>query len=551
MFEYATRPPQPYDQVEREEAERRKIPRRGAWEIESGLRASAHFGTTAEYRALARLLADDMYEHLTGTEVDEGHRRAQRYAVKEAFRATRSEQMAANEKVQNVMKAYGVEKEEAYALIDKGLPEVPKPRKVAFKAVEMSEEEVEALRLVAEAEAAHKRREEEERLAKELEEEGKRREAAEAEARAEAEAEREAEKKAELKEVPLTKAQKRRLKVRKNKEVTEDEAFAEMERYNALKLVEVEKKREQDSWKAFVRHAKRDIEGLERKVASLDDVMDRIKGTLREIAKGKTPIIVFETEDGIIEEVVMTEARAVEELNRREAEKSRVEASLRERRDQLKMFEAKLTGKGKSKDLANYLGQVAIHKKFLERLEEELADAARDRNFALFERLKSEQNAMRAELMKFKREVQNRREGYGRQHKDFLYSRPDLTKAEKARERSAHYRKVKQAAEGAYMTRKGTTRAYAYFDKEGKEAATGELRKVELTPEDIAREEARGLKPKKDSIRRPYVGKVMKQRFLSAIGKSEEEARKELNAAKRLYKAGGVSWEDVVARYSK
>lgn len=131
--------------------------------------------------------------------------------------------------------------------------------------------------------------------------------------------------------------------------------------------------------------------------------------------------------------------------------------------------------------------------------------------------------------------------GMGRQHKAFQYSKPDLSAEEKARERSAHYRKVKQVKEERYVgVRKQLVQP---------------SRKVELTEEDKARESARGLKepkatlPKKGSERKPYVGSVMKKKLVESLGLEEDskEGRKAVREASRLYKEGGRSWEDIIA----
>lgn len=127
--------------------------------------------------------------------------------------------------------------------------------------------------------------------------------------------------------------------------------------------------------------------------------------------------------------------------------------------------------------------------------------------------------------------------GYGRQHKAFPYSKPDLTASEKAKERSAHYRKKKQVEEGKYV---GDRKAHVQPP-----------RKVTWTDEDKAREEARGVKeklPKKESVRKPYVGSVMKKKLLEALGLKEDskEGRKAIREASRVFKEGGVSWEEVI-----
>ena len=54
--------------------------------------------------------------------------------------------------------------------------------------------------------------------------------------------------------------------------------------------------------------------------------------------------------------------------------------------------------------------------------------------------------------------------------------------------------------------------------------------------------------PKEGSVRKPYVGKVMKEAFMkAAAGRGEKEVRNLFNRAKREYKEGGKSWEAVTA----
>ena len=110
------------------------------------------------------------------------------------------------------------------------------------------------------------------------------------------------------------------------------------------------------------------------------------------------------------------------------------------------------------------------------------------------------------------------RKGLGRQHKDFPYSRSDLTTAEKAKERAKHYREVKKAK------RYGLNPPVVHQEKE---AVRGVKAKKETTP-------------KKGSERKPYVGAKMKRDFL-ATGKTEAE----LKTAIKAYKKGGVSWESL------
>lgn len=158
--------------------------------------------------------------------------------------------------------------------------------------------------------------------------------------------------------------------------------------------------------------------------------------------------------------------------------------------------------------------------------------------------------------------------GDGGQHKPFKYSRPNLSAAEKARERAAHYRRVKAEKEGAYEPPRvpagiHATKGVAHFDETGKElsyydkekTSKGKPKKVVLTPAQKETEEARGLKPvkekvpKKGSVRKPYVGSKMKEQLFMASPYSDhlsKEFKSLLRRASKLYKAGGRSWESVM-----
>ena len=139
--------------------------------------------------------------------------------------------------------------------------------------------------------------------------------------------------------------------------------------------------------------------------------------------------------------------------------------------------------------------------------------------------------------------------GKGRQHNAFQYSREDLTKEEKAAERARHYRKVKREKEGRYEVKPGQSRGLQYFNNAGErvEGTRGKIKKVELTEQEKQTEAARGLKPKKetrpkkDSERKAYVGSKMKEKFMAAGGNATQ-----LKRAKRLYKEGNLSWEQVI-----
>lgn len=102
---------------------------------------------------------------------------------------------------------------------------------------------------------------------------------------------------------------------------------------------------------------------------------------------------------------------------------------------------------------------------------------------------------------------------------------------------------------------------HAYFHKETGErvpaySKEGQTRPVKLDEEEKAREAARGLKPKKETLpkkgseRKPYVGSKMKAALLNASPYEEDskEGKNLLNRAKRMYKEGGISWEEVMSQ---
>jgi hypothetical protein len=136
--------------------------------------------------------------------------------------------------------------------------------------------------------------------------------------------------------------------------------------------------------------------------------------------------------------------------------------------------------------------------------------------------------------------------GAGRQHKPFLYSRPDMTPNEKAKERAQHYRTLKQVAANAYIHVPGAPRTTAHFDAEGNLAKEGRPKLVFLTKEQMETEAARGLNPSKETLpkenseRKPYVGAKMKREFLKT------HTAEELKVATKKYKEGGVSWESLL-----
>jgi len=147
--------------------------------------------------------------------------------------------------------------------------------------------------------------------------------------------------------------------------------------------------------------------------------------------------------------------------------------------------------------------------------------------------------------------------GWGRQHKPFPYSSPDLSEEEKAQERAAHYRQLHRGVRLQHIkARKGKE---GEKEEVGKKTFTHNKRLVvmEVIPDEPYKKlvDARGLKepkktlPKADSVRKPYVGKVMKEKLFEALklDPDSKEGKRVLRTASQLYKAGGRSWEDILS----
>ena len=147
-----------------------------------------------------------------------------------------------------------------------------------------------------------------------------------------------------------------------------------------------------------------------------------------------------------------------------------------------------------------------------------------------------------------------------------------MTRAEQATERANHYR---ETVEAAGVGRVKYAKLHDSDDVEEGERVKKQYEKsnpekklrsykgtvlewTEVTPAPLkAVVDARGpapkvkkaTLPKKGSVRKPYVGKKMKESFMEAVkGRGEKEQRNLFNKAKRLYKEGESSWEDITAR---
>jgi hypothetical protein len=212
------------------------------------------------------------------------------------------------------------------------------------------------------------------------------------------------------------------------------------------------------------------------------------------------------------------------------------------------------------------------------RVEAQLAESRRRGD-----ELQRQMNARVDELRALKKEAakkgapapkgkKGKKSGQGGEHKAFPYSRPGLTRAEKAAERAKHYRDTVRAArfgevkftrlhEGDDVVE--GERVKKQYEKSNPEkklrSYKGDvLEWTEVKPAPLkAVVDARGpavrakkvTLPKKGSVRKPYVGKKMKESFMEAVkGRGEKEQRNLFNKAKRLYKEGESSWEDITTR---
>lgn len=568
----------------------------------------------------ARVMADDLYEFNTGESIDWEHSKYAQDKLKDAFRSSRPDQVRRLREVNATIAKYNLPntregRATAYRILtgEEEPPKAPEPVKKikspaevraeaerAEKARKEAEEE-ELKRKVMEEEKALRKAEEEKRIAIEAEkklveemarkkeeedrlrkEEAVRKLAELEEKREEAEAEakkREAEMKLAQAEEARAKAMKPK-QVKKGKKVVEevdedDVLFANQELLNAIdnnilplqhakKMLAMRKKKnerelrwyetsrekalnpeETKSEAAILWSAVADAKSLKRYEGLLGPEyrlslsLSDMRSILKQLRKGEhQEALVRNMNDPMLGDVIGIDETSIPKFE------EYMNVLLKQQDDEQEKRRAEVP---------------EIERRILDYKERILKVENEDKEYdLLIQQLEDRKAAM---TKQFEEEEKGRRKkgkglGFGRQHKDFVYSRPGLTIAEKAKERAAHYRKVKQAEKKSTVKVKGAPRTTARFTKEGKELprtspefATGESRTVVLTEEEKKREEARGKKekvPKKDSVRKPYVGKVMKQKFMEkAKGRDEKEVRNLFNKAKRLYKQGGQTWEQV------
>jgi len=529
-------------------------------EIELGLRAVAHNDErTPDQRAFARLLADDAFERNNNIDLDEGHVKAQRRAVKDAFRETRAEQEADRAEVLAegpvTKDAYGpanakrraksikqeqerqrrealAAKQEAADAKAKAEADIKAARAQAAqeaqaKAQADAEAKVAKAKADAEAKVAKAKADAEAKIAKakaDAEEKAAREEQSRVD-KARAEAERAAKAEAEkAKEPPKPKAKAPKVKAPKPLTAAE---LREAEDLRALEegLAKASAEKAEANAKAV---AKARSERLSRTVMSVFDsewklyywgrirsiLLQAIEEREEEKAKGKAGILLYgrelrfedleealERADGIIQISTQLITDALGKYS--EAE---MEQRLRVDDAEYNIFDI-LTRQLSA-------GQLVFG--------EDTADWKKEERDAALEWIARKKNALRGE---------------GRQHKPFLYSRSDLTTNEKAKERAQHYRTLKQVAANAYIHKPDAPRTTALFD--------GKPKLVFLTEQQMETEAARGLNPpkktlpKEDSERKPYVGAKMKREFLKT------HTAEELKVATKKYKEGGVTWESL------
>lgn len=244
-------------------------------------------------------------------------------------------------------------------------------------------------------------------------------------------------------------------------------------------------------------------------------------------------------------------------------------------------------------------GEIAGLRTTIERERATVADLERQKE-ALTAQFK-ERDKRRKELEKAaakgekgkKKKPKGGAQGTGQQHKPFPYEDPDADEDEKAKERARHYRQtltltrrwepkvqygrikatIRERGQNESSSGRDFVKSIRETEKKRREVEKAEPEKklavresnrlfeVEAKPDAPASYKAvlaaRGPKvfppkktmPKEGSVRKPYVGKKMKEAFMEAVsGRGVKEQRNLFNRAKRLYKEGGKSWEEVITQ---
>ena len=556
-------------------------------EIELGLRAVAHNDERApDQRAFARLLADDAFERNNGIELDEGHVLFQRRAVKEAFRETRAEQDADRAEVLAEgavpRDAYGPANAKRRAKSIKQEQERQRREALAAKQEEAdakakAEADIKAARAQAAQEAQAKAQADAEaKVAKAKADAEAKAVKAQADAEAKiAKAKADAEAKAAREEQSRAdKARAEAEKVAKAQAQAQAEAEAEASKLKvgkpkqpkvkAPKPLSAKELREAEDLRALEEGlAKASAENAEKNAKALEDIKQGktskdFKATMMVGLEGEWNMWKWRTMLAYIASAILQAPKAMAKnpqqygakilgrsllLENLEKTAKQVEAELGRVTSFVEKFIAD-HGVEYEAWLKSDNGKGTLSK-VVDGIKEKIEDTA-GRTLLLFgESLdKWRTDELREAFSWWKSRLEST--GAGRQHKPFLYSRPDMTPNEKAKERAQHYRTLKQVAANAYIHVPGAPRTTAHFDAEGKLAKEGRPKLVFLTKEQMETEAARGLNPSKETLpkenseRKPYVGAKMKREFLKT------HTAEELKVATRKYKEGGVSWESLL-----
>jgi len=316
VFHHAT-DPRMYKKEEKKKADLYRQEPREPRDIELGLRAIAHDKNAhSSYRALARLLADDVFEIYTGEKLNDKHKDREKTDVAQAFVDSRFDQMRGFDEINAIMTKYGLSGKEGRAQayrIRNGEVEPPKKKEVGkVKVVDasaLSEEEFRRLALLGQAtveRAKAKEAEEKEEEAKEVGDEK-----AEEKAREEKESheERAKEKKAEAK------AQKKKgKKGAKTSEKDEDldALLASFSGVDAELQLEASKKEAEAKAQNELRLKKREREYAEATLREYEDLAETLRAYLKKAVDGK--VLMVKRQFGMRVEAVFTVKEVEEEL---------------------------------------------------------------------------------------------------------------------------------------------------------------------------------------------------------------------------------------------
>lgn len=535
--------------------------RRELRDVELGLRAIAHLDERTNPLAAfgARVMADDLYEYQTGEKVDWGHDEAAKNALKVAFRNTRPEQVDKKRAVDAMMAKYNLKGREGRATAYRYLtgeeepPRAPeKKQNVKTPAQIRAEMEAEVKRKEEEETAAEARRiaeaEERKRLAEEIrrkgieeemarlkeEEEAKARRAEEEKARAKVKAEEEAAQKkmAEaLKE--KEKVLKSKPKKEKGKKAKEEVDDFEMELANqAIVNAILEKKKPIETqlfWsKSNLHHFQMELKEFKEKLALFRKdktatlgtrilVMDGAREYVLDVGYTELVEILSALDSG--EQVTLAANNKISgapfalKVTR---EKDPIVGPLRRAKDRMDTHAEERLAKLEAKEET----EIASLERKIKEMEAEVKEA------------EAGLKAVEAEAKAKEAEFAAGRKGKGKQS---VLARA-LGHASVSKKRLDELRQKRADA-----LARGEQELARYWNEQIQKVAKPNIQ-AQL---DFLADKFHGYGAPKG--RKPYVGKAMKEKFLKAA-EGKADTRNLLNKAKRLYKEGGVSWEEVIRR---